>query len=84
MFVVKIEDTPIILCDNSSVVINTSYPESLLKKKHLSITYHRICEAEAMSSNLIYFEKGASNLADLFTKVLPANKHKDILDRILA
>ena len=48
MLGVKVDDTPVILCDNSSVVINTSYPESLLKKKHLSIAYHRIREAVAM------------------------------------
>ena len=84
MFGVKVDDTPVILFDNSSFVINTSYPESLLKKKHLSIAYHWICEAVAMASILIYFEKGVSNLADLFTKILPANKRKDILDGILA
>ena len=84
MFGVKVDDTPVVLCDNSSVVINTRYPESLLKKKHLSIAYHWVCEAVEMESILIYFEKGISNLADLFTKVLPANKRKDILDVILA
>ena len=84
MFGVEVDDTPVILCDNSSVVINTSYPESLLKKKHLSIAYHWIRETVAMASILIYFEKGVSNLADLFTKVLPANKCKDLLDEILA
>ena len=84
MLGVKVDDTPVILCDNSSVVINTSYPESLLKKKHLSIAYHWIREAVAMGSILIYFEKGISNLADLFTKVLSANKCNDILDGILA
>ena len=84
MFGVKVDDTPVVLCDNSFVVINTSYPESPLKKKHLSIAYHQIREAVAMTSILIYFEKGVSNLADLFTKVLPANKCKDILDKILA
>ena len=29
-------------------------------------------------------KNGVSNLADLFTKILPANKCKDILDEILA
>ena len=29
---VKVDDAPVILCDDSSVVINTSYPVSLLKK----------------------------------------------------
>ena len=84
MFGVKVDDTPVVLCDNSSVVINTSYPESLLKKKHLSIAYHWIYEAVTMASILIYFEKGVSNMADLFIKVLPTNKHKDNLDGNLA
>ena len=47
-----------------------------MKKKYLSITYHWICEAVAMASILIYFGKGVSNLADLFTKVLPVKKGK--------
>ena len=45
------------------------YPESILKKKCLSIAYHRIREAVAIRSILIYFEKGVSNLAGLFTKL---------------
>ena len=56
MLGVKVADTPV-------------YPESLSKKKHLSIAYHQIREAVAIGSILIYFEKGVSNLADLFTKL---------------
>ena len=55
LFGVKVDYTPVVLCDNSSVVINTSYPESLLKKKHLSIAYHRIREAVAMCKYLDIF-----------------------------
>ena len=34
--------------DNMSVIHNTQYPESVLKKKSNSICYHTICEAVAM------------------------------------
>eukprot|EP00957_Ditylum_brightwellii_P049795 3775665-Ditylum_brightwellii.AAC.1 len=36
-----------VFCDNEPVVKNTSMPESTLKKKHISICYHMICEAVA-------------------------------------
>ena len=34
-------------CDNESVVKNGTRPESVLKKKHCAIAYHRVCEAQA-------------------------------------
>ena len=33
-----------LFCDNQSVVINSSIPSSVLKKKHNSISYHRVQE----------------------------------------
>ena len=33
-----------IFCDNQSVVNNSTKPESVLKKKHLSICYHEVRE----------------------------------------
>ena len=36
------------------------------------------------AESILTFEKGASNLADLFTKVLPSNKCKVIIDGMLA
>ena len=84
MFGVPIEGTPSVLCDNNSVVTNGSHPESILRKKHCSISYHRIREAVASDTVLLYFERGLSNLADILTKVLPANKRKPIVDALLS
>jgi hypothetical protein len=37
----------LMLCDNMSVVLNTTVPSSVLKKKHNAIAYHRVREAIA-------------------------------------
>ena len=36
-----------LLCVNIAVVINTTTPESTLKRKHTSIAYHRCKETQA-------------------------------------
>jgi hypothetical protein len=36
-----------VLCDNNSVVLNTTLPSSTLKTKHNAIAYHRVREAVA-------------------------------------
>ena len=71
MLGIPIEGPVRILCDNQSVVINGSFPESVLKKKHCSIAYHIVRETVAAGIAEIYWEDGKTNLADLFTKVLP-------------
>ena len=70
MFGVPMEGPARVLCDNQSVVKNSSFPESVLKRKHCSIAYHLVREAVAAGKLLIYWENTKSNLADLFTKVL--------------
>jgi hypothetical protein len=45
--VVDLDGPTLILGDNVSVVLNTSTPSSILKKKHNSIAYHRVWEAIA-------------------------------------
>ena len=71
MLGIPIEGPVRILCDNQSVVINGSFPESVLKKKHCSVAYHIVRETVAGGLAEIYWEDGKTNLADLFTKVLP-------------
>ena len=73
-----------VMCDNQSVVISGSFPESTLKKKHCSIAYHRVREAVAAGKLLIYYERTASNIADLFTKVLTANKRFPLIQSVLS
>ena len=73
-----------VFCDNQSVVKNSTFPELVLKKKHCSICYHKVRESVAAGKLLIYYENSASNIADLFTKVLPANKRESLIDGIMS
>ena len=43
MFGIPIEGSTNVFCDNEAVFKNTTMPDSMLKKKHTSICYHR-CE----------------------------------------
>jgi Reverse transcriptase (RNA-dependent DNA polymerase) len=72
-----------VFCDNNSVVINSSIPESTLKKKHVSICYHRTREACAMKMIRIAHEGTTTNLADCLTKNLPGPTLLGLLHRIL-
>ena len=73
-----------VMCDNQSVFISDSFPESTLKKKNCSIAYHRVRECIAGSKVLLYFERTGSNIADLFTKILTANKRHPLIRTILS
>ena len=57
-----------VLCDNNSVVLNTTLPSSTLKKKHNAISYHRIREAVAAKIIEVHHIKGTDNIADILTK----------------
>ena len=84
MFGIEImEDETKIYGDNNAVILNTSVPESTLKKKHHSINYNYVREAVAAGVALIFKVDTGSNLADLFTKLLDRVKRKEIVQRIL-
>jgi hypothetical protein len=83
MMGIPIDGPASVFCDNNSVVINTSAPESQLKKKHNAIAYHRVREACAAGTIRITKEGTESNLSDLFTKMLPASRRKALLGCIL-
>jgi hypothetical protein len=53
-----------ILCDNMSVVYNTTALESMLKKKRNAIAYHFVCECVAAKVIKIAYEPTDANLAD--------------------
>ena len=84
MFEVPINDEARVFCDNESVVKSSTFLESTLKKKHVSIVFHRIREAVAAGKILIYYEASGSNLADLLTKVLPNLKRLPLVQAILS
>jgi hypothetical protein len=72
-----------VFCDNESVVINSTQPESCLKKKHNAIAYHRVRESQAAGTIRIAKEDGKTNLADGFTKCLAGPRHREIFARII-
>ena len=83
MFGVPIEGEARVFCDNESVVKSSTYAESVLKKKHCSVAYHKVREAVAAGKILIYYESTNTNLADLLTKPLPDHKRKPLIQALL-
>ena len=81
MFGVPIDGSTNIFCDNEAVYKNTSLPESVLKKKHHSIAYHRCREAVAAETVRVAKEGTKTNLSDLFTKLLPQPRRDELLDK---
>ena len=55
-------------CDNKSVVVNTTVPQSTLQKKHNAVAYHKVRESVASESQRISHEPGKYNLSDCLTK----------------
>ena len=69
--------------DNNSVILNTTLPSSMLKKKHQSIAYHAIRMAQA--ANIIIFEhvRSEDNWADVLTKPLSPVKFMSLVRPLL-
>jgi hypothetical protein len=72
-----------VLCDNESVVKISSIPESILKRKHNAIAYHRVREASASGMVRIGHIHSSCNLADMLTKPLSRNKIHEFCEQIL-
>ena len=84
MMGVKIDGPTRIFCDNQSVVMTVGFPEISLKKKNCSIAFHRVREAVASRKILVYYEELIFNIADLFTKVLGAEKRSQLVKCVLS
>ena len=83
MFGVPIDGPTNMYCDNNSVVINSTRPESVLKKKHNSIAYHRVREAVAANTIRLAKEDQETNIADMLTKPLTGPRLKFLCERVL-
>jgi len=70
-FGVPVEGPSSIYCDNEAVYKNESIPSSVLGKKHHSIAFHFGRQAVAMRIIRIAKEDSKTDLADLFTRILP-------------
>jgi hypothetical protein len=60
-----------VLCDNESVVKNTTHVESTLNKKHLSVAYHHCRWSVAAGVITLAHISTHNNIADCFKKRLP-------------
>jgi hypothetical protein len=72
-----------VFCDNQSVVKNTTAPESVLKKRHNAIAYHRARKAQAAGIIRVAWENGDTNIADLLTKLMPGPRLKELIGYVL-
>jgi hypothetical protein len=72
-----------VFCDNQSVVKNTTAPESVLKKRHNAIAYHRAREAQAAGIIRVAWENGETQIADLLTKLMPGPRLKELIGYVL-
>jgi hypothetical protein len=70
-------------CDNNSVVLSSTIPGSILKKKHNAIAYHKVRETIACGVMQLHYVSTEWNLADILTKILPGPKYKKIVRCIL-
>jgi hypothetical protein len=69
--------------DNQSVFKNSTSPESVLKKKHNSIAYHRSREAQASKTVEIAWEPGDTNMSDILTKLLAGPRLRTLVRMFL-
>ena len=70
MLGVPLDGPALMLGDNMSVVLNTTLPSSVLKKKHCAISYHRVREAIAAKILRFAHVPSPENIADIATKPL--------------
>jgi len=75
-FEVPVEGPADVLCDNRSVVTNSSVPTSVLNKRHNAICYHCVREPQAAGIIRVDWIEAQKNVADLFTKTTLSNESK--------
>ena len=84
MFGIPIENPTYVFCDNQSVITNSTTPGSKLKKKHVSISYHRVRESIAAGVIRVAYIHTKDNLADVLTKMLGAPQLKHLCQAFLS
>ena len=80
IFRVPVEGPTDMFCEKEVVYTNSSTPDSVLRKKHHKISYHKCQEAVAAGIFCIAKEDIETNLADISTKVLPRPRKENILN----
>ena len=70
MLGVPLEEASLLIGNNMSVVLDSTLPLSMLKKKHNAIAYHRVREAVAAKIINSAHIESKLNVADILTKPL--------------
>ena len=67
---IPVDRPSLMLGDNNSVVLNTSVPSAVLKKKHHACAYHQVCKA--ISGRIVNFVHihSETNFVDMLSKPL--------------
>jgi hypothetical protein len=83
MLGVPVTGPTVLLGDNRAVVLNTTVPSSMLKKKHHAIAYHKV--RDSIAAGILHFHHipTAENLADILTKPLGPTLFHRILHSVM-
>ena len=83
MLGVPVDGPSLMLGDNNSVVLNTSVPSSILKKKHHVCAYHQV--HEAIASGIVNFVhiQSETNYADMLSKPLANDAFQNLMKHLL-
>ena len=65
-----------IYSDNQAVTINTTIPESVLRKKNYSLAYHFIRQGVARGEWMITYIRSEDNCSDTLTKTIPSGEKR--------
>ena len=82
-FGIPIDGPMNMFCNNNAVVKNVSLPESTLSKKHNAVNFHIIRESVAAKMIRVGKEDTLTNIADVFTKLVPFSRKRELLARFL-
>ena len=83
MLGVPLDGPALLLGDNSSVVLNTSVPSSILKKKHHACAYHQVREAIAGGIMNFVHIPGTTNYANVLSKPLSNDAFHKLIKPLL-
>ena len=82
MLGVRVEGSCILYGDNNSMILNTTTPSSMIKKKHNSIAYHRVREGVAAGIVDIVHVESVNNLADILTRPLGPQEYYRLMAKV--
>ena len=80
----KVSDPVKIFCDNKGIVLNSTIPQSTMKKKTIALAHHFVWEHQANGVIDINFIDTGENYADAFMKAVDSNACNDFFYKIMS